>query len=792
MHILHRRLWHTIRSSPGQFLGMAIIIAVGISLYIGIATAFTNLNHGRDTFYQENNFADYYFYLVRAPESIIKQVDAVPGVIRATGRIQKDVAVLKDDGQRATVRLTSYPLPVDNIVNKIQLHDGRWFSENPAGGGIEVAINDAYLTANQISFGDSVNIVAEGKKYPVKVVGTAIGPEFIYTMKDSTNLMPDPETFGIMMIPQTQCQNIFNLPGQINQVIVQFAPGTDIDKSVREIKEILQPYGNLASFPRQDQLSHAALSTELDGLNSAANFLPLVFLFIAAGIQFVIIRRMIRTQRSQIGIMKAIGFNNQEIMVHYSSYALLISAIGSIAGIGFGIYMANVFLELYAMFFSLPQVIGEINYEVIFKSLVLGLGIGLLAGLTAARSVLGISPAESMRPAIPVRTTRSLIENWSWFWNRLDTLWRISIRSIKRNYVRFLLTATGILSTVALLILSMFTNDAVDYMMKQYFEQETSYDYMVYFNQPVQDYELLNISKLDGVKLTEGFFSIPVKIHYNGKSNDDMLMGIEPSAELKSPTNAKGEIVPVPEQGLIISRKSAEKLGLKVGDTVTVDTTLPMGENQVKDIKVVAVNYQLYGFESYLSLQQANKLLNEANLVSGALLKVKPEQAEFIEAELADMTEISSVLNRQKEKDNLLSLMDTMVYMVGTMIIFAAILGFVIIYNSVIMSFNERKRELVSLLTIGFTQREVMEILFKETIIQAVPGILLGLPAGRLLAEAYIQSIEYDMFYLPVVIYPSSYIIASAAALLFVLLGLWAASRGVKKLNIIELSKNND
>jgi len=792
MNVLTRRLWHTIKGSLGQFLGMAVIIAVGISLYIGITTAFFNLSHSQEVFYRENHFADHYFYVIRAPESIVKQVQAVPGVTLVTGRIQKDIPVLKDNQERATVRLTSYPLPMDNEVNQIQLTDGRMFHRYPSGGGIEVLVNPAYFDANSLSFGDTIDIVAENRKYPVTVVGTAVGPEFTYIMKDSSNLVPDYEAFGILMIPHNQSQEIFNLPGQVNQIIVQFAPGTDTNKAVNVIKDILKPYGNLASFPRKDQLSHAAMDAELSGLDAMSGFLPLLFLGIAAAIQFVLLRRMIKTQRTQIGILKAIGYDNRQIMLHFSSYALIICMVGALAGILFGIVLASVFSDIYAIFFNLPQSIGGINIEVIIYSLLLSLGVGVLAGFTASRSILTISPAESMRSLPPTTSSRSLFEHFPWLWAKLDSSWKMALRTISRNRFRLLVTLGGIMATVALLIVSMFTNDAIDYMLDQHFYQESSYDYMLQFNQPVKNYELLNISRIDGVNQTEGVFSLPVKLHCNGKSSDDILMGIDPINKLKSPANEAGVTLPVPDEGMIISCKSAEKLGLKVGDTVNVETVLGMGESHFADIKVIAVNYQLFGVESYISLKQANHILTEANLVTGALLKVDKYQAEAIENELSNMTGINSILSRQKEKDNIYSLMDSMIYMVGTMILFSAILGFVIIYNSVIMSFNERKRELASLLTMGFTRKEVSTIIFKETIPQAIPGILLGLPAGRLLADLYIHSVEFDMWYMPVIIYPSSYIIAAVGAFIFVLLGQWAASRGIQKLDIIELSKNMD
>ncbi len=792
MKVLNRRLWHTIRGSLGQFLGMAIIITVGISLYIGITTAFFNLSQSQEVFYQDNNFADYYFYVVRAPESIMKQVESVPGVALASARIQKDVPVLKEEDERASVRITSYALPIENQVNSIQLLDGRLFSENPVGGGIEVMVNQGYLDANFLSLGDKIDIVAENKKYSVKVAGTATGPEFTYIMKDASNMMPDNETFGIMMVPLKQAQQLFNLSGQFNQVLVQFTPGADVDATVKSIEDLLSPYGNLSSFPRKDQLSHAALEGELAGLDAMSSFLPLVFLSIAAAIQFVILRRMIKTQRTQIGIMKALGFDNWQIVYHFSSYAILVCAFGALAGILAGVSMASYFSDMYAMFFNLPQAIGGVNYQVIINSLLLSLGVGALAGFSASRPVLSISPAESMRPSPPGRSSRSLLEYWTWLWSKLSSSWKMAFRTISRNRFRLVISIFGMVSAVALLILSMFTNDAVDYLMDQHFNKESSYDYMLTFNQPVKESELLSISRLEGVNIIEGLFYLPIRVHHQGQTSEDVLVGINPSNTLKKPTRENGSLIPIPSEGMIISRRTANRLGLQVGDTVHLETLMGLGPARYADVKITAVNHQLFGNESFISLPQANQILQESQLITGALMKVNSRQAKIIESQLSDMTGITSIVSRQKERDNIMSMMDSMIYMVSTMIMFSVILGFVIIYNSVIMSFNERKRELASLLTIGFTRREVAGIMWRETIPQAVPAILLGLPAGKMLADLYFKSIDFDMWYMPVVIYPSSYALAALGGVVFVVLGQWAASRGIKKLNIIELSKNID
>ena len=222
---------------------------------------------------------------------------------------------------------------------------------------------------------------------------------------------------------------------------------------------------------------------------------------------------------------------------------------------------------------------------------------------------------------------------------------------------------------------------------------------------------------------------IPVKIHYQGKMVEDAVSGQASGNLLKKPSTARA-IYAHPRGRHSIVEITARKLGAEPGDLVTVETAFSIGEPVKTELPVVTINRQLIGSVCYTSLSQANRLLREADAVSGCMLLVDPGQAAHIEARLGDFTGINSILSRQKEIDNISSLIESSVYFVGIMIFFSLILGLAIVYNSIIMSFNERKKELASLLTLGFTHAEVSGLMLKDALIQAVPGLLIGLLPG--------------------------------------------------------------
>lgn len=790
MGIMGKKLWRYIGRNLGQFLAAAAVVMGGIIVYIAMSSSYYTLGQSRDTFYQENNFADYYFQVVKAPESVIKQVEMIPGVKCVTGRVQSDLSVIKTGDERATARVVGYSLPMDDDLNRLTLVQGRLFAGDEGSGAAEVVVDPKYLTANSLGWGDQVTAVVEGKEVFFTVVGSAISPEFIYAMKDSADIFPDPQKFGIFMMENRQAQQILNMPGQINQLLIEFTPGADQNQVIAAIKDQLKSYGLLASYPRKDQLSHAVLQGELDQLRSVTLVLPLIFFIIAAAIQFVILRRMIKAQRAQIGLMKGMGYHNYQIMAHYISYALAVSMTGAIAGTALGLISSNGISEMYAGYFNLPGGVQGYNLQTIFYGLMMCLLIGFAAGVSASRGVVGIQPAASMRPESPKIGGKSLLEYWPWLWRRLNTGWKMTLRNINRNRGRFAVTLLGVIFAVGLLVISFFTLDAVDYMMQKYFYQGQTYDIAIRFNSLLPENELLNISRMEGVEKVEAFMELPVRIHYQGRVENEVLLAYDQDLTMKKLESDSGQPVHIPAGGLLINQRTAGKLGVKTGTEVEVETLLPTGPVHWETVAIVGEVRQMVGAGSYIDLQQANRILQERGLVSGAMIKVEPGTAARVEAEINKMLGVASVLSHQKEIDNFTKNLETMNFSIAIMVFFAALLGFAIVYNSSVINLAERQREIGCMRVIGFSIPEISALLFKENIVHILMGGLLGLPFGRYVAQAYIQSVSTDLYTLPVIIYPRTYLFAALGGIIFIVTAHFLAVRGIKELDLVEALKS--
>lgn len=792
MGILLRKLGHFINRNLGQFLAATSVVMAGIMVYISMNTAYYNLSQSQSTFYKENNFADYYLLVVRAPAEVTKQIENVEGIKRVTGRIQKDLALVKPDGERATARVVSFNLPMDNELNRITLEKGRLFSPVQGGSQIEAVVDPQFAPANNLNWGENLSIIVEGKERFLTVVGSATSPEFIYPIKDTSNILPDPLNFGIFMMEQQQAQQMLGMSGQINQVLLEFQPGADQKIAVAQVEDILKPYGVVGSYARKYQISHAVLQGKLDGIGSVALYLPLMFLAIAAGVQMIILRRMIKIQRTQIGVMKALGYGNIQIVFHYTIYALAVSFLGAAVGIVLGVIMAGGISGLFAQYFNLPGGLKTFDTRTIANGLLLSAGIGGIAGVAGSRGVLRIQPAESMRPEPPPSKGQSLLEKWSLLWNRLSPEWKMTWRNIGRNRGRFMVTVVGVMFAVCLLIIAFFYNDVVDYMLKKFFYEGETYDITVRFDTLLPEHELTNIDRLQGVRSTEPFIEMPVKIYFHDRSADEVLLAYTENSSMKKLQDENGRVIKVPVEGMIINQRTAEKLGIKVGDEVEIETMLPFGPIHLDKLEVAGDTQQLFGGGSYVSLETANRILQESHAITGAMLDVETGQESAVEGQLKDMLRITSISDRAKEIQNFNANMGVVTSFVSILVFFAVLLGFAIVYNASVINFAERRRELATLRVMGFTIGEISSLLRKENLVLLAAAIILGIPFGRWLVKAYVESASTDQFSLTVVIYPTTYIFAAIGGIIFVMVAHRTAVKGIKKLDMVSALKNTD
>lgn len=304
------------------------------------------------------------------------------------------------------------------------------------------------MRMNKLHKSDTIKAIINLKTYAFKIDGIVDRPEFIYAVKSETAVTPSAESFGILYIKESTARSVLGLGDTYNQLHVLFTEGAVRKVLIDEIEDRMKPYGFINGVERKDQFSHTMVDNEIGELQQIAYIFPVLFLGVAATIIYMMQRRIISNQRTLIGVMKALGYTDLRILMHYVLYSLLIALAGSIPAIFFGLLLGVKFTELYNQIFSIPVMQIKIYWDILIIGIALSIGFCLAAGYSAAKRVLEINPAQAMRTEAPKAGRRILLEKMTFLWNRVQFGWKMSIRNIFRSRSRTLFTIVGIMATV--------------------------------------------------------------------------------------------------------------------------------------------------------------------------------------------------------------------------------------------------------------------------------------------------------------------------------------------------------
>lgn len=796
MGILFYKLLRTIRSTLGQFAALALVVMGGMAAYYGVNTALQNLVSSQQAFYQETRFADYYFEVVHAPASVVGRIREVPGVLGAAGRIQKDVKILKDETARDLGRLVGFAAIEDTPVNRLYVTGGRYF-DSASSGDTEALIDSQYARAKGLNPGDRLEVVIEGRKVPLRITGTATSPEFMYKTKNALEF-PDIDGMAIIMMPGHKLQQVLKMTDEINQALIRISPGASEAVVKDAVEKILSPYGVITSYPRSEQLSHKYVQSQIDSLRLAAKLLPPGFFIITIMVQFVLLRRLIKAQHLQIGVMKALGYENRSIMIMFTVYSLTITTAGSLLGFLVGSGLAGLITNLLGQILGMPVSEGGINGAALLKGLLISTGTGLASGLLASWEVTRIDPAEAFHGELPAVQEKTFVEEWSRLWEATHSSWKMSLRSISRNRVRFAATTLGITGSVLMILIAINFTNSRDFLLLRYFNEENLYDYTVRFDNPVRGESVESWQDWREVRLMEPVLEIPAVLSKPGEkgtasgSKEDIIIGIDPGSRLRRAFDSDYERLFLPPEGILISRPAAERLGLVTGDLVEVETKPGLGPPRRVKLLVRGINSQNIGGTSFVSLEQANRILQARDVINAVMLKSDPASFLSLEDRLVNIPGVASVLSLEKQETNANRLVAAMTYFTVIMIILSLVIGSSIVYNNSIMCFTERQKELASLRVIGWSSEDISRMLFNEIILALILGAAIGLPLGKYLGGFYLRAISNETFVWPVVLYPSTYVIAAVSTTLFTLAGHLLAMRRVRELDLVEVMKDRN
>ena len=776
---LDRKLVRDLRRMLGQAVAVAMVIACGLAMMIMSRSLIYSLDSTQREYYEANHFADVFAQLKRAPQSVAARIRDIPGIATVqTGvaaRVTLDLAG-RDEPASGTVR--SLPDVGTPELNRLYLRAGRWLAPRSRG---ELLVGEAFAEANDLHPGDTLLLLLNGRRVQFRIAGIVLSPEYIFESRPGAAL-PDNRSFGIFWMPYQELASAFDLYGAFNDVSLTLAPGATEAAVIAALDQLLEQYGGRGAYGRSTHPSHVRVSDEIRVLTTLAIGFPLVFLSVAAFMTNAVLSRLLSLQREQIAILKAFGFSNRRIVIHYLKYAFAMVAAGTVLGTFGGIALGYRLVEMYHALYRFPSLEFRLDQSALLLALVVSAAAAAAGVFGAVRRAARLPPAEAMRPEPPASYRPALIERTG-IAGLLTHSFRIAMRNIERKPLQAFLTIAGLALATGILIVPSCLRDSVAEILEFQWDVVQRQDVSVGLIEPASAEVLNHLRQLPGVVVAESFRNAFVKLHFGQTHRQLGIQGL-PAAGLHNRIIGAGHRqIELNSDGVVVSAKLAEILGASVGDELLVESL--EGKRLMRPVTLVGMSEDFAGLSAYMEMHALNRLLGEGDVISGASFAVDgPRRGDFLRA-LKNTPRVSLVAIKDSLRDSFKKTTAASINLLQSIyLVLATVVAFGVVYNNAQISLAERARELATLRVIGFSRREVGAVLITELVTLAVIAVPLGLLLGTGFAIGIVQQVNTETVRLPIILTAQNYAIA---ALIVTVASTASALLVLRKLNQLNL-----
>ncbi|MBI4501106.1 MAG: FtsX-like permease family protein [Gemmatimonadetes bacterium] len=784
---LDRKLLRDLLHLRGQIAAISVVVLCGVATVVAMRTAYRSLSLSQASYYAGYRFADVFAQVKRAPEPIARRVAAIPGVTAAQSRIVVEVTLdVPGLAEPATGRLVSIPDRRAPMLNDLHLRRGRWIEP---GRRDEVLASEAFAAANRLEPGDAVDAVINGRWQRLRIVGVALSPEYIYEIRPAS-LFPDNRRFGVLWMSRDALEAAFDMKGAFNDLSLSLARGADQPDVIARVDRLLARYGGLGAYGRDDQLSNRFISDEIKQTRVSGTIIPAIFLGIAAFLLNIVLSRLVATQRDQIAVLKAFGYSNGVVGLHYLKLAFVGLLVGALGGLALGTWIGALLNRQYTQFYRFPVFAFELDATALGLAVLTTAFAAGIGALNAVRRAVALPPAEAMRPEGPGQFRPGIVE-----WVRADR-WlalpaRIIARNLERRPVKAGLSVLGIALAIATLVVGRFFLDAIRYIADVQFREVQRENVTVVFNQPRSAQVVHELAVLPGVLHAEPFRLAPARLRFAHRSRRVGLLGLPQDGQLRRMIDRSRRIVALPAEGLVLTRKLGEILGVRPGDTLAVEFL--EGDRATRAVVVSGFVDEMVGISAYMSGRALHRLVREGGTVSGAFLMVDALAQDSLFGLLKRMPAVGGTVSRDAtlasfEQTLQQSIGITMTILVG----FAAAIAFAMVYNAARIALSERGRELASLRVLGFTRREVTTMLLGEQAVLTVAAIPMGLTLGYLIAVKLAGLYQWELFRVPLIISRFTYAYAVVTVAIAAILSGVGVRRRLNRLDLVQVLKTRE
>lgn len=813
---LLKHIFMKIKDNYKRFLSLICMAFLGVGFYAGIQSSSPDMLKTLDNFYDENNVYDISVISnVGLTEDDLLKLSIIKNVELAINIQEKDT-YLEIEENNYVVKLIEY----NSQMNNVYIKEGRL----PKNSN-EVSVDNALLENNNLKLGDSITI--DGKKY--SIVGNVISPLYFSAERPNSNLGSgkvdyyiyvyngslDLEAYSNIYITVKGAKKYLTNSDSYKKLINNVKKDIDLikdkqqniryDELYSDIIETSEMYGisidesNFIKpkwyiYDRLDNTSYKELINASDNLKKIGNIFPIIFFAISVLVSLISMMRMIEEDRVENGTLKSLGYNSFHITLKYVIYSLLATTIGSSVGAIFGSYMIpSVIWNIYKKIFFIPKFIYLLKSD--YNALGLWICILCICGTSVIVCIKNLRevPANLMRPKAPKSGKKILLERINFIWKKLKFSDKITIRNIFRYKSRVITTVLGIAGCTSLILAGFGLKDSIKDVTDFQFNNIIKYDKLLMTNESINqidiEKELLNDDKV------ENFTNVNtqnIKVLFNDEEQEvtmitpDDFNSISKSISLID-LKTNNVIDNISDNSCIISEKTAKLLDIDVGDKIS----LLDNDNNKYDIKVSYIIKNYINQYLYINKNTYNNLFNNYKINSILIsLKDKDKNSKEFDKKYISNGYALTIVDNDDMKNSMNDMLGSIDSIVAILIIAAASLAFVVLYNLSNINISERKREIATLKVLGFYPSEVDKYINRETVLLTILGIGIGLLFGSYLSHFIISTCEPDYIMFDRHVYTLSYFYSLFITVIFTIIVTIVTHFNLKKINMVTSLKN--
>ena len=821
-----------IKKTFGRFISIFGIVLVGVAFFVGVKASAPYMKRSADAYFDRENLFDLKIYSpVGFSDEDVEDVGNTDGISRAEGAYVTN-AVADVGTSEKVFQIMSYDPENDDPINKLTLVEGRL----PEKSG-ECVIRYYEMRDGELGVGDTLNL-SSGTDTAITdstlnddtytIVGKVTTPYYLSYQYDSASVGNGKVEY-LMYIPLDEFKgNLLYKDSGYNVIYAAIDGAAALDtysdeyfdltdpvkERVKELGEntmeelaVWQMIPSDGSIPlkwyvydRNSHFSYVDYGNCGDRMDAIAKIFPAFFYLVAALVCLTTMTRMVDEQRQIIGTLKALGYNKFRIAMKYITYAAVASLSGGVIGCFVGLNtFPGIIFTAWNTVYTVDGLVPAPQIALCIVAVAIAVFVTVVAVIAACIGELTEEPAMLLRPKSPKNGKKVILERIGFIWKRMSFTGKVTARNILRYKKRFFMTVIGIAGCTALILAGFGIKNSVATVMVGQYEDILAYDISGMFTDR-SDKDAFK-KECDSSDMVENVY---IDTQYSGTANIDgdssgsstkniTFVSVDDAdkyAEFVTLTDhKKGNKIKIPDDGALISYKMAKDFDISVGDSLYVS----ISDDKYYKVEVSGIINMYVGQYVFMQDSYYEKCFGEPaphNSFIANLTSTDMDRQQQFGSDIMKKFNMESISYFSGIKDNFGDLISSLNIITVVLIVSAALLAFVVLYNLINVNISERIREIATIKVLGFYDNEVEMYVYRENIVLSIIGSLVGLVLGVFLHRYIMNVIEMDDVIFPNKIFWYSYFISVAITIIFGLMVNLAMKKRLKRIPMVESLKS--